>query len=224
MKNYISLPILAILLNSCIVSTKITTTNDQYLGVDRIKLEFTPITLQEEAPGTVFVKQMYDLSSTFLYEGTKNERPLLTATFQLVTPIRAEELDSVMFLVLDNENIRISSTAYTYKEYASSSASVSLSSSVENKQSGKTFPNNETRTIIKGGTHQLMSRTFAIPDNLWISIANSESVGYRFYLGKDGFDAKLHQADLKKLKYFFELAICKRDANLPPTPEGLKKL
>ena len=88
MKNYISLPILAILLNSCIVSTKITTTNDQYLGVDRIKLEFTPVTLQEEAPRTVFVKQMYNLNSTFLYEGTKNERPLLTATFQLITPIR----------------------------------------------------------------------------------------------------------------------------------------
>ena len=224
MKNYILLSILSVLLNSCIVSTKITTTNDQYLGIDRIKLEFTPVTLQEETSESIFVKQMYNLNSTYLYEGKKGECPLLTATFQLITPIRAEELDSVMFLVLDNEKIRISSTAYTYKEYASSSASVNSSSSAANKHSGKTATNNETLTTIRGDANQLMSRTFVIPDNLWISIANSESVGYRFYLGKDGFDAKLHQADLKKLKYFFELAICKRDANLPPTPEGLKKL
>jgi len=76
----------------------------------------------------------------------------------------------------------------------------------------------------KGDTIQLKSNLFIVPENLWVSIANTEKIQYRFYIGKDGIDIKLNPAETAKLKEFLLKAIQLRDANLPPVPEGLKKL
>lgn len=76
----------------------------------------------------------------------------------------------------------------------------------------------------KGSTTQLKSCKYAVPENLWISIANTEKIQYRFYLEKEEIDVKLNPAETNKLKEFFIKAIRLRDANLPPMPEGLKKL
>jgi len=76
----------------------------------------------------------------------------------------------------------------------------------------------------KGGVIQLKSRQFIVPENLWISIANSEKIQYRIYIGKVEMEVKLNPAETVKLKDFFTKAMRLRDANLPPVPEGLKKL
>ena len=76
----------------------------------------------------------------------------------------------------------------------------------------------------KGDTIQLKSNLFIVPENLWVSIANTEKIQYRFYIGKDGVDLKLNPAEIGKLKEFLLKAMRLRDANLPPMPEGLKKL
>jgi len=76
----------------------------------------------------------------------------------------------------------------------------------------------------KDGATQIKSRQFIVPENLWISIANSEKIQYRFNIGKEGVDIKLNPAETAKLKEFLLKAIQLRNANLPPIPEGLKKL
>jgi len=76
----------------------------------------------------------------------------------------------------------------------------------------------------KGGSNQLKSCKYAVPENLWISIANSEKIQYRIYIGKVEMEVKLNPAETAKLKEFLLKAIQLRDANLPPIPEGLKKL
>jgi hypothetical protein len=125
-----------------------------------------------------------------------------------------------MFLVLDDEKIRLSSDKYTYKEFVSTSEQ----SAAETKEKSNEKTENESRTVIVSGTDQMMNRLFKIPQNLWVPIANAEKVLYRFYLGKDGYDVKITQSDIKKLREFFALAICKRDALTPALPNGEKKL
>lgn len=76
----------------------------------------------------------------------------------------------------------------------------------------------------KDGATQIKSRQFVVPENLWISIANTEKIQYRFNIGKEEMDVKLNPAETGKLKEFLLKAMRLRDANLPPLPEGLKKL
>lgn len=220
MKRYIFFSVLVITLNACITSSRITETNDTYLGIDKMKLSFYSDALSDERFGALAVRQYFKLNSSYVYEGKTNEQPDIFVNFQLTTPIRAEELDSVMFIVLDDEKIRLSSDKYTYKEFVSTSAS----STTETKEKSNEKTENESRTVIVGGTDQMMNRLFKIPQNLWVPIANAEKVLYRFYLGKDGYDVKITQSNTKKLREFFALAICKRDALTPPLRDGEKKL
>ncbi len=220
MKHFLSLLILVISLNACITSSRITETNDSYLGIDKMKLSFYSDALSDEKFGAFAVRQYFKLNSSYVYEGKTNEQPKIFVNFQLTTPIRAEEFDSVMFIILDDEKIRLNSDKYTYKEFVSTSEA----STTETKEKSTDKTENESRTVIVSGTNQLMNRSFIIPQNLWVPIASAERIRYRLYLGKDGFDVKLIQSDIKKLKNFFSLAICKRDALTPPLREGEKKL
>jgi len=220
MKRYIFFSVLAITLNACITSSRITETNDSYLGIDKMKLSFISSALSEEKFGLLGVGEYFKLGSTYVYEGKKNEQPSISVNFQISTPIRAEEFDSVMFLVLDDEKIRLSSDKYTYKEFVSTSEQ----SAAETNEKSAEKKENESRTVIVSGTNQMMNRTFIIPQNLWVPIANAEKIRYRLYLGKDGYDVKPIQSDIKKLKNFFTLAVCKRDALTPALPNGEKKL
>ena len=79
-------------------------------------------------------------------------------------------------------------------------------------------------TASKDGATQIKLRQFVVPENLWISIANTEKIQYKFNLGKEEFEVKLNKKETGKLKEFLLKAIQLRDANLPPMPEGLKKL
>jgi len=77
---------------------------------------------------------------------------------------------------------------------------------------------------IEDGSARLKSRQFIVPENLWVSIANTEKIQYQLFLEKGAIVVKLNDEQVKKLKDFLNRAIRLRNANLPPTPEGLKKL
>ena len=170
------------------------------------------------------ISQIFNLNTTYFTEIEKDKKPELTLKFEMITPISVNELDSTVFLILDEEPIKLQSKDYNYKEYVSTSTTVETPTTTEKKSNGKTGDTTETRTIITNGTNQLMCRTYVIPENLWVPIANSKRISYRIYLGKDAFDAKLTSSESKKLAYYFELAICKRDANQPAPPANEKKL
>ena len=188
-------------LSSCVPYSRIIETTDPLKGINKMKLAFASNALSGEKNGILSNSQPSTLETTYLYEERKNDQPAISVNFQITTPIRSEEIDSVMFLILDDEKIRIVSTKH------------------------QEFNNNyKSQTRLKSRTLQKINRLFFMPDNLWIAIANSEKIQYRIYLGNKGFDAKLNSSEIKKLKYFFELAMCKRDAASPPLPEGLKRL
>ena len=215
--------LLVILLSACGTASRIVENNDSYLNVDRLKLAFNSPVISQEKFGMMKISQIFNLNTTYFTEIEKDKKPELTLKFEMITPISVNELDSTVFLILDEEPIKLQSKDYTYKEYVSTSTTVETPTT-NKKSNGKTGDTTETRTTITNGTNQLMSRTYVIPENLWVPIANSKRISYRIYLGKDAYDAKLTASESKKLAYYFELAICKRDANQPAPPVNEKKL
>ena len=215
--------LLVILLSACGTASRIVENNDSYLNVDRLKLAFNSPVISQEKFGMMKISQIFNLNTTYFTEIEKDKKPELTLKFEMITPISVNELDSTVFLILDEEPIKLQSKDYTYKEYVSTSTTVETPTT-NKKSNGKTGDTTETRTTITNGTNQLMSRTYVIPENLWVPIANSKRISYRIYLGKDAYDAKLTASENKKLNYYFELAICKRDANQPAPPANEKKL
>lgn len=79
-------------------------------------------------------------------------------------------------------------------------------------------------TASKDGATHIKLRQFVVPENLWISIANTEKIQYLLYFGKEEIVVPLNGKQTRKLKEFLVEAMQLRDANLPPIPEGLKKL
>lgn len=220
MKQSVFLICTLLSLSSCMSAYQIIETNDPYKEINKMKLAFASSAVSEEKHGAFRVaNQIFKIHATYLYEEAKTHPPQISLNLEITTPIRAEELDSVIFLILDDEKIRISSTEYIYKEFVSQSNPETTPSSGE--KINKAISTEKTATK---NENQLMNRLFYVPENLWVSIANSTKIQYRFYIGKEGFDVKLYEVEVQKLKTFFEMAMNKRDASLPPIPEGLKKL
>ncbi len=234
MKNYIFIIWIAFFLISCASTNRIVEINDSYKEIKGIRLIQKPEASSSEKIGSFGGRNQYNLDSSFLFEITKNGQSSLIAEFKITTSVSTDELDSIMFLDLDNEKIKLVSVKYNFKQFDRSSSSSTVSTSVENKSTEKGEKSTQAEKPVKttvthtnsteNNSYLLMKREFVIPENLWISIANTEKIQYRLYLGNDGIDVKLNAGQTRKLKDFMSKALQIRDANLPPTPEGLKKL
>ena len=64
---------------------------------------------------------------------------------------------------------------------------------------------------------------FLVPHSLWVSIANSNTIGYQIYLGEEGYVVELSKADENRLKYFFLRTLSMEEQKKPPIPEGRMK-
>lgn len=222
MRNLLFVFLAAFLLNSCVSATRIAEVEDQYKESNKMKLAFVPNAFCEETIEGIQSRTRYSVNSTYLFEQKKEGRPTLTLDIQLVTAVSNKELDSVLFLNLDGEKIKLTSSSYQYKEFDHSS-----STTQNTRENEGTADKSATKEILQTTTtvsnHQLMNRIFVIPENLWISIARSKNVQYRIYLGDEGIDVIPTGAQNRKLNYFYEMAICKRDAKFPQVPEGQMK-
>lgn len=184
MKQRVFLLFAVYIFSACSVSNRIIEIDDPYKKTKSIKMVQAPDVYSGEIQSGWIGRPLYNFTSTYLFEEKNNYRPEIKVDFQIVTPIHTDELDSVIYFVLDNEKIRI---------------------------------------VSEDNSYQLMTRQFIVPENLWISIANSKTVLYRLYIGKDGIDVKLNLSETAKLKKFFNQAIQRRDAIIPAIPEGQKK-
>jgi len=171
---------------SCATTNRIIEIEDSFKEIKGIKLAQNLKAYSSEQTESFGNRKYYDLKVNYLFQQFKKGQTILIAEFQITTPVGVGEPDSILFLNLDQEKIRLISTEYKYN--------------------GK-----------------LMTRKFVIPENLWVSIANSQKIMYRLYEGKEGVDVKLKASETAKVKEFFRQAIKRRDANLPPVPEGQKK-
>ena len=220
MKQSIFLSWIVFFLSSCVSTSHMVEINDQYKGIKGFKLTQNLIGISAEKNASINGNKYFSVSFAYNLEIKKNELASLILTVQTQTPIRADELDSVIFLDLDNEKIKLISADSSQKKIGKRpNTTSSVSVATDNKKEEQIIT-----TTIENGSYQLMFHQYNIPENLWVSIANTEKILYRLYIGKEGIDIKLNLAQTAKLKDFFNKSMHLRNANLPPIPEGLKKL
>jgi hypothetical protein len=207
-------------LSSCVSTSHMVEINDPYKDIKGIKLMQNLIGISAEKNASINGSKYYSFSFGYVLEVTKNELALLTLGIQTQTSIRADELDSVIYINLDNEKIKLVSSDSNQKKIGKRPNTTS-SSTIANadKKEEQMFT-----TTTENGNYQLMFHQYIIPENLWVSIANTEIIQYRLYIGKEGIDVKLNHAQTTKLKEFLTNSMHLRNTNLPPIPEGLKKL
>lgn len=186
-----------------------------------MKLSFDPKSFSEEKAGLLEPRKIFNVNSTYLYEGTAAERPEITLDFRLITSVSNKEMDSILYMDLDGEKIKLISAKYKFREFDHHSSTTTTSETDKKTEDGKPIASTSTTTTVSN--YQLMNRIFIVPENLWISIAKSEKIKYRLYFGDEGIDVIPSAVQTRKLKYFYELAICKRDAKFPLVPEGHMK-
>lgn len=207
-------------LSSCVSRSHMVEINDPYKDIKGIKLMQNLIGTSAEKNASINGSRYYSVSFYYVLEIKENKLASLTLAIQTQTPIRADELDSVIFINLDNEKIKLASSDSSLKKIGkrpNTSSSVNIATDDKKEEQIVT-------TTTENGSYQLMFHQYIIPENLWVSIANTEKIQYRLYIGKEGIDVKPNLAQTAKLKEFLNNSMHLRNANLPPTPEGLKKL
>lgn len=238
MTRYIYLLIILIALNACSISNRIVETDDPYKEIRSIHLQQYPSAYSAEKVSRTSWKS-YHFTTELFSDLNSVKKPEVRIKFQLTTGIRADELDSVLYLRLDQEKIRLVSVDYKYKqfEHSSTSTTSTTTTSVEKKTPEKLVTatkvtekpaekvNTTTShtTTVENGTYQLMARQFIIPENLWVAIVHSGEIHYRLYFGREGIDIELTNAEANKVKEFFSRIIRYSEANFPVTPEGQMK-
>lgn len=207
-------------LSSCVATSHMVEINDPYKDIKGIKLKQNLIGISAEKNASINGNRYYSFSFAYSLEIKKNELASLTLGIQTQTPIRADELDSMIFLDLDNEKIKLVSSDSSLKKIGKSPNTTSSTTIATDDKKDEQI----VTTTTENGSYQLMTHQYIIPENLWISIANTKKINYRLYIGKEGIDVKLNLAQTTKLKEFLNNSMHLRNTNLPPTEEGLKKL
>ena len=207
-------------LTSCVSTSHLVEINDPYKETKGIKLMQNLIGISAEKNASINGNKYLSVLFAYTLEIKKSEPASLTLEIQTQTPIRADELDSILFINLDNEKIKLVSADSGLKMNGKRPNTTSSVNIAPDDKKGEQI----VTTTTENGSYQLMFHRYIIPENLWFPIANTQDIQYRLYIGKEGIDVKLNFVQTEKLKIFLTRSMQLRDANLPPTPEGLKKL
>ncbi len=222
-----------LLLTACSTVNKIVELDDSYKGIKTIKLNQEPDAFSVTEKSILGGKYSYITKINLISEAKSGESPTVVISFELITGIQTDELDSILFFDLDQEKIKITSINYSCKQFQRSSSSESTTTSTESKAENKNTGSGQKTTPAKtvtthtssteSGTYQLMSRRFIVPENLWIPIVHSNRISYRIYLGNEGIDVKLTSLENNRVKDFFNRVIQQRDIVRSAIPEGKMK-
>ena len=233
MKKLLFFLISGLLFTACSTVNKIVELDDSFKGIKTIKLSQNPDAFSVTEKSVLGGRYSYTTKISLISEAKSGESPSVVISFELLTGIRTDELDSILFFDLDQEKIKITSTNYSYKQFQRSSSSESTTTSTESKTENKNTGSEQKTTPAKtvttktstteSGTYQLMSRRFSVPENLWIPIVHSNRISYRIYLGNEGIDVKLTSLENNRVKDFFNRVIQQRDKVHQPIQDGKMK-
>lgn len=213
MKRYLLLLFISSFLSSCVTQSQLIDTNDPYKKIQNIKLLQYVHAKSAERDKGVMVSKDYWVTATYLFEQAEDGNSVVGVEFNLTVPLGVDDMDSVAFINLDGEVIRMMAGKLRQNQIA-----------MQTETTDKSGDSSETKaTNITTSNYQLIKCRFPIQENLWASIKNSRQIKYRIYLGKDGFDMVLSRSQNVRLNHFFELALSRRDASKPPLPEGKMK-
>jgi len=192
--------VVVLLLSSCISRSYLVKIDDPYKEIKGIKLMQNVIGRSADKAASINGNQYYSINYAYLLEIKKNQQPSMSLDVQMQTPIRTDELDSVMFLNLGNEKIRMVAFDSKLKK-------------IDKSLNVLPAPNNsptlaERAIITENGSYQ------------WLYMVTAEKIQYRLYIGKEGIDVKLNPTETTKLHEFFSQAIKCRTEIVPSVSQG----
>ncbi len=232
MKQFASLVFLLFVLGSCRTINRIVEITDSYKEIKSMTLVQHPKAFSTAKTGSLTGGRKYSVVMNYIFEESAKSRPTIFLTIQITTPLNADEFDSVMFLSLDEEKIRIVSEEYKTDRVEKNSTSTTSTTSTtalakDDKKAEEAEKQVKTTSIqtstTESSSSRLMKRKFTVPENLWVSVANSEKITGRIYLGNEGVNIKLSESETNRMKEFYTRALKKRDAQFPGVPDGLMK-
>ena len=197
MKQFIASILLLFIYISCVSTAPISEINHFRKGTKGFQLKQSSKAHSSEKIDNALINQFFNIQSTYLFKERNNQNPEVTLKFHGEAPFDTNLPDSVMFVNLDNENIRI------------------VSSSDQSKM------NDKQQTSANG--LKMLEYQMVVPENLWLSIANSNHIIYRLSFGKIGIEINPDQAETIQVKEFFNRAMQRRLKIIPLVPPGKKK-
>jgi len=110
MKSSVFLLWAVFILTSCATSNRIIEKDDSDKEIQSTWLTQNPNAIPIKKPGILSVRQHYPFTSVYLFEEKNTSRPVMSLGIRITAPVGSEALDSVLFLSLNNEKIKIVSS------------------------------------------------------------------------------------------------------------------
>ena len=211
MKTKSILPFLLIFLSACTVYNKILVVDDEFKEEKSIKLLQVLDGYSDEMKS--FVSDIdYFFNTKLTYNQHQNSNEKVSLEIKLTTNAQPEELDSILYIGIDDEKIKLASNNYAMRNYVNSSTSTETTTTVEEKENKnnssekkekETSSSTSTSTTTTDRTLQVMKHTFYIPKSEWEKLAQFENIILRTYIENEGINVKFSFHEKTQFKQFF---------------------
>ncbi len=213
MKTNTTLIFLFLFFCSCSTINKILVIEDPFKEEMSIKLLQCLDGYSDERKSFFNDKDYYFPIKT-IYTKSEHRAGHVILELKLTTMAQPDELDSVIYLLIDEEKYKLVSNDYAMRNYVNSSTSseTSTSTSVEkdedsngsSEESEEKVTTSSVSTITTTDrTLQAMKHTFEIPDFLWDKLITSNKIMIRAYIKSEGVDVIFKQKQQVKFSRFF---------------------
>lgn len=197
MKKLLYLLFLPLILSSCVVVHDyryIAKSEDEYKNTDLMKLKLKLYGDSDEK----YNSEKKDYTFSVFFENVKSKAnpqdSKTTMELTMSTGIKSYELDSTLYMKLDDKIYTLKAEKYGYKEYTHASSTTTET---------KTDSGTKTEYKMRQGDYQLMNLKFDISENLAYRIIMSKKIAFRTYLGHEVINIRLLPLDMQKMKEFF---------------------
>lgn len=238
-KNHIYTAFIFLFIVSCGVNNRILEINDEFKEIKSYKLLQNPTASSSFNSGSSNGYQTFTFSSAYIYEENNSLNPLITLEIKLTASVEYYLLDTVFYLMLDGEKIKLKSRNIRNFQFELSSKTETSESTetIDKKTESKdeilkteNKKTKETKSIVKNTSstttttnYQTTYQEIIIPENLWISMANASKIKYRLYMGRMGIDVNLSDSEIAKIKEFCELALKRKGEKINPKSDEIMK-
>jgi len=186
---------------SCLTQNRVVESGVGFKKVESIRLvQFLDAISYDRSSKSDFPESFPSITTSF-YQGKDGVEPSINMEIKMRIP--AGEVEGVMVLYwdLDGELIGVEADE-------------------RNNQEGIIPDKGDLEVKLPNNKSQLKISYFTIPRSLWISIVNSDTIGYRVQLGNKIYKVDISDRSKKRQKHFFELAIEKEEQKAPKILDG----
>ena len=196
-------------ISSCSTTNKILIIDDPFKEQKNIKL-LQLLDGYSDEQKSFFLNQDYHFNIKTVYSKPNEGVGNIILQLKLTTTARPEELDSVLFLLVDSEKFKLESRDYVIRNYIHHSTSTETATSVKNEKTDDSSDNKEketttssTTTTSTDRTLQTMKHTFEVPAYLWGKIEKNKNIMLRAYIEDEGVDIKFNHFEKRRFSLFF---------------------